>query len=541
MGFLQVAHSGNYKSAAQYFERVISRHPVDQEQIAQKLKVLMDRAYVGNLSRLSDNPEGTPEEGLLPHQERAGRLEVDQSSMDLILVRVNDPDFGQIWLFSFKTLTDVDDLYDQIQIRPIESRIPESLVRNSWLGMPLWQWLALLLLIPAAMICAWVLIKIFGLIGALFASARTRSLHYQFRPAVSAPLILILATAINGIVAYNLNLPLLDRHYYALGIGVILILGVTWLTIRIIEWLAQRLRRRAFLAGHAGAGSLMLLAQRLFKVLIIVAGVLAVLTVLGFNTTTALAGVGIGGIAIAFAAQKTLENVLGGVSLLSDDAIRIGEVYRFGTTIGTVEDISLRSTRVRTLERVGLSIPNSTLATMNLENLSERDKFLLNDTIGLRYETNHDQLVFLLGELRRLLYAHPKIEPQSARVRFSGFGGSSLNLEIFCYVRTTDAAEFFAIREDVFLRVMEAVRSSGSSFSVPSRAVYFSRDRGLDPQKTEAARQTVKQWHEGKMVPFPDLSAAEIQRLRGTLAYPQPDSILLSEDREGGPTVAAGK
>lgn len=532
MGFLQMVQLGHFKSAAQYFQKAKSRRAIDDEQLAQELKVLMDRAYVGNLNRLSDHPEGTPQEGVLPNYERVGRFVVGQDSVDLILVRVNDPDYGPMWLFSSDTLAAVPELYDQIQIQSIETRIPGTLVRNSFLGMPLWQWISLLLLIPGATVCAWVLIQILRLIGMLFTSVRKRSLDYQFRAAVSGPVLLLLATAIHGILVHKLDLPLLIRHYYGLVIEVILIMGFTWLTIRLIEWFAQRLRIRALFAGHAGVGSLMPLGQRLLKVLVIVGGVLAVLTTFGFNMTTALAGVGIGGIAVALAAQKTLENVFGGVSVLSDEAIRVGDVCRFGTTIGTVEDIGLRSTRIRTLERVDLFIPNGSLATMNLENLSRRDKFLINNTIGLRYETSRDQLLFVLAELRKLLYAHPKIEPETARVRFSGFGETSLNLEIFCYVRTTDSAEFFAIREDVFLRVMDAVNDSGTGFSLPSQTVYYSRDRGLDPQKTEAALRTVKQWREGKMIPFPDLLPAEIQRLRATLAYPQPDSALLSEGRK---------
>jgi MscS family membrane protein len=231
MGFLQAAQSGHYKSATQYFESIKSRYPMDEEQIAQHRKVLMDRAYVGSLSRLSDHPEGTPQEGLPPNEERVGRLVVGQSDSDVILVRVNDSDYGQIWLFSSRTLGDVAGLYDQIGIQSIESKIPKTLAENFWLGMPLWQWLALLVLIPVATVCAWMLIQILGLIGALFAYARKRSLVYKFRPAVSAPLLVILAAVIHSIFVYkNLKIPLLHRHYYGLAIKVVLILGFTWLT-----------------------------------------------------------------------------------------------------------------------------------------------------------------------------------------------------------------------------------------------------------------------------------------------------------------------
>jgi len=240
----------------------------------------------------------------------------------------------------------------------------------------------------------------------------------------------------------------------------------------------------------------------------------------------------IGGIAIAFAAQKTLENLFGGVSVLGDEAIRVGDVCRFGTTIGTIEDIGLRSTRIRTLERVDLSIPNGSLATMNIENLSRRDKFLFNSTIGLRGDSTRDQLLFCLAEIRKLLYAHPKIEAESARIRLVGFGESSFDMEIFCYVKTTESAEFIAIREDILLRIMEIVEKCGTSFANPARSVYFSRDPGLNQKSTEMVARTVDAWRTGKVFPFPDFLPAEISKLRGTVAYPPADSVLAI--KEGG-------
>jgi MscS family membrane protein len=250
----------------------------------------------------------------------------------------------------------------------------------------------------------------------------------------------------------------------------------------------------------------------------------------GFNMTTALAGLGIGGLAIAFAAQKTLENLFGGVSVLADEAIHVGDVCRFGTTIGTVEDIGLRSTRVRTQERIALTIPNGSLATMNLENLTRRDKFLLSTTLGLRSETSRDQLLFVLAEIRKLLYAHPRIEAETARIRFAGFGESSLDLDLFCYVKTLDSVEFTAIREDVLLRIMKIVDDSGTSFSSPSRNVYVARDPGLNVKKSEDAEHLVERWREEDSLPFPDFPPAEISKLRGTIPYPPAGSALAEEE-----------
>jgi MscS family membrane protein len=261
----------------------------------------------------------------------------------------------------------------------------------------------------------------------------------------------------------------------------------------------------------------------------VIVAVLATLGILGFNLTTVLAGLGIGGIAIAFAAQKTLENLFGGVSVLADEVILVGDYCRFGDRTGTVEDISLRSTRVRTDARTQLSIPNGALATMNIENFTRRDKIQFNPVLAIRYETTADQLRYLLAEVRRMLYEHPRVESESASIRFANFDNSALRLEIASYVLTRDANEFNAIREDLLLRIMDIVEKSGSSFAFPSQTVYFSRDSGIDKEKASAAEQQVQQWRDQHQLPFPDFAPEDKSAFRGSIVYPQPESAIKNQ------------
>jgi MscS family membrane protein len=247
--------------------------------------------------------------------------------------------------------------------------------------------------------------------------------------------------------------------------------------------------------------------------------------------TTALAGLGIGGLAIGFGAQKTIENLFGGVSLLSDEVIRVGETCNFNGVVGMVEDISLRSTRIRTTERTELSIPNGSLATMNIDNLSRRDKFLFNPKIGLRYETTPDQLRYVLAQARRLLYEHPKVETPTARIRLVGLEQSSLALEIFTYILTRDVAEFTAIREDILLRLMDIVSDAGSGFAFPSQTVYLGQDSGLDQEKATQAMEHVRQWREERQLPFPDFAPTQVSEFRDSLPYPAPESAVNSQKR----------
>ena len=182
-----------------------------------------------------------------------------------------------------------------------------------------------------------------------------------------------------------------------------------------------------------------------------------------------IAGVSVGGLAIALAAQGTLENFLGSINIFADRPVRIGDLCRYGSEMGTVEEIGLRSTRLRGSDRSVTTVPNSDFSKMQITNFSRRDRMLMKTILGLRYETTPDQLRHLLTRLRELLVAHPQIINEPMRVRFVGFGESSLNVEINAFVRTSDVDEFLGIQEDVLLRVMNLVEASGTGFAFPSR------------------------------------------------------------------------
>jgi MscS family membrane protein len=522
LGFLQAAQAGNYKTAADYLQMSAARRTSLGPALAKKLKVLMDRAFVGGLRHLSTSPEGNPEKGG-NDQQTIGTFSSAESDVPVLLVRVGEANSAKIWLFSAETLSKVPELYDNLQAHRIEKALPQSLVTHLFLGMPLWQWLALIVAIPVAAGLGWVVVLLLAIPRHLYLKYRKRPNLHSYRR-LTVPLLVFFGAIAHRLMAGYLGLPLLPRSYYYRAVGAIVTVGFFWFLLRATTMAIQRFRAHAISVGRTGTGTLMVLAERLITALVVIVAALAILGAIGFNLTTVLAGVGIGGIAIAFAAQKTLENLFGGISVLADEVIRVGDFCRFGDRVGTVEDISLRSTRIRTLERTQLSIPNGALAAMNLENFTRRDKILFNPTLGVRYETSPDQLRYLLAELRRMLYEHAKIEHESARIRFAGFDSSALSLEVFSYVLTSDYAEFTAIREDVLLRMLEIVDKSGSGFAFPSTTLYMARDSGLHKEKTEAAEQQVKQWRDERQLPFPDFAPADKTAFRGSIAYPPPEA-----------------
>lgn len=532
LGFLKAATAGDYNIAAQYLQMSAARRQAEGEQTAEKLKFVLDKAFTGNYGRFNQ-PEGIPQEGVPLGHQKLGTMSAGDVEVDLDLVRVSDPSAGKIWLISADTLAKLPELYDQVKARQVESKLPSVLVKHQLVGVPLWQWLALLVATPFAAGLGWLILAVMEIPLRWWARRRGQMDVANWR-SVSGPAWLLTGTLIHQVFVVYLRIPLLLRHYYFQITSTALILSAIWIVWRVVRWSLHRVRLRALARGHAGTGSLMLLGERILKAVIFVLGVLAVLGNLGFNMSTALAGLGIGGLAIGFGAQKTIENLFGGVSVLGDEVFRVGDVCRFGDRAGVVEDIGLRSTRIRTEERTLLAIPNGTVATINLENLSRRDKILFKTNLSLRSETKADHLRFILSEVRRLLYSHPKVESNTVRVRLIDIAGAAPNVEVMAYILTQDFNEFAAVREDVLLRIMDIVDGSGSGLALPAQTLYLGRDAGLAKDKASNAAQKIAELRDGNKLPFPDYHKEEISSFKGSIDYPPKESTLRkSEDGSG--------
>ncbi len=241
----------------------------------------------------------------------------------------------------------------------------------------------------------------------------------------------------------------------------------------------------------------------------------------GIPLITILAGLGIGGLALALAARPTLENIIAGLILLADRPVKVGERCCFGDKEGYVQEIGLRSTRIRALNGDLISVPNSKFSELELVNKSRQKGILLRQIIGLRYETTSEQLRFVLAKLRQMILAHPKLlEEESARVRFVKYGDYSLDVEIYVYVDTGKLTEFLGIQEDVLLRIKNIVEAAGTGFAFPSQTTYHSRDSGLDRERSRAAEAQVQAWRSKGVLPFPEVPTEKREQLRDTLDFP---------------------
>jgi MscS family membrane protein len=469
--FVRAVEREDFVSAARDMQ-LTQKQRQNSETLARDLKALMDRFLSTTLISISDAPNGALDDGLPTDQERVGPLVIGEKKTDILLVRVPDKESGPIWLISSQTLGQVPALRDSIAQTWVERTMPQSLVSRSLLGMSLAYWVLLFasLIVPFGLMAAISL-------GFVVHARRTphateqRSRLDLWHSGIRWPLITVLTLVIHLMSMRTLRMPLAARLNYSRVALVALVIALAWLARRVLT-IALTHARNMLGKNRASTQSLMLLGERLGKAIVVVAAVMAILVIVGVDTSTALAGLGIGGVALALGGQKTVENLLGGIFLLTDRVLAVGDLCSISNRLGFVEDITLRSVRLRTLDQTLVSVPAGILAQAGIENFATRKKILVQTTLGLRYGTSTEQMRRILAGIRASLDANPRIE-RGSRIRLANFGKQAVELELFAYVLTTDAQEFFAVREAVLLEIAGIVEEAGSGFAMPTQFVYM--------------------------------------------------------------------
>jgi len=355
-------------------------------------------------------------------------------------------------------------------------RLPAPLLRVGPKELQYWQWLAL----PLVLIVAWVFGHLLSRVTARVLrsiAARTQTeWDDQVLLGIGAPLTLSWAVAATYLLVPWLTLPESAEAFLNRSMRAVLFLAFFWFLARGVELARQVIASSPWGREHAVSRSLLPLGARVGKVVLWAIALVALISELGYPVTSLVAGLGVGGLAVALAAQKTVENLFGAFSIGADQPFREGDFVRVEDFVGTVEAIGLRSTRFRTLDRTLISIPNGKLAEMRLESYTARDRLRLACTIGLVYDTSQACLRGVLEGFERALRQHPKIWPDTVVVRFSGFGASSLDIEIMAWFQTSDWNEFQLIRQEVLLSFMGVVEQHKSSFAFPTRTLHLVHD-----------------------------------------------------------------
>jgi MscS family membrane protein len=480
LGFLRACQRGNLKNAAAYLQTPAAFQG-EREAIARELQVVFDRRFMTvNVEQLSRAPQGTLDDGLEPDTDRVGEIRGDEGLIDVLVVRQHRKDGGPIWLISWSTVKECRRLYVVLGLPDIDRWVP-AFARGRLAGMALWQAIAVLALLPILYAVSWIAV---GGIAGVARHLRRRAgalATGQWVASARSPATFLVTLVLHRVAVAWIGMPALYRIYYDRVLLVFALAGLLWLLARLIDNVNRRVLSRFAPAGAGAQYTTLTLARRAMKLAAFVFVLLLGLAAFGVNLTATLAGLGIGGLALAFAAQRTLGNLFGGVALLVENPIRVGEVCRVGGQLGEIEDVTLWSTRIRRYDRTVVSIPNGVIMESQIENLSRRDKFWFHPVVGLVYGTTAEQMRRVLEEARNLLAADPRVETEGARVRFKALSEFSLDVEIFAYVRAATYPEFLAVQEELLLRLLAIVEQAGTSVAFPSRTVYIAGGGAASP------------------------------------------------------------
>jgi MscS family membrane protein len=356
--------------------------------------------------------------------------------------------------------------------------MPQALLLMGPWELAVWQWIGIAVVIVLAYLLGKVGAWLFTWIGSHLVGQTASTIDDELLARLRSPLRMLASVALCRLGFLPLEL---HPKAEALELSILLAVfafGLVWGTLRAIEVVTTHLSRAPWAVERQSTRALLGLISRIAKVLVIVIAGIGFLSGLGLPVASLLAGLGIGGIALAFGAQKTVENLFGAVAIGVDRPFQEGDFVKIeDTVLGTVETVGLRSTRIRTLDRTIVTVPNGRLSDMRTETFAVRDRIRLAMVLNLVYDTSSAQMRQVLTGIEEVLRKHPSIWHDEVTVRFMQFGSSSLDIEVMCWFRTTDFNQFRVMRQDVLLAIMEVVEKAGSAFAFPTRTVRMIDER----------------------------------------------------------------
>lgn len=358
----------------------------------------------------------------------------------------------------------------------LSDHLPAPLLTDGPLGLEVWQWLALVGLIPASLGIGLLLERPTRWLLKRVALKTRNEYDDALMRASQGPIILLWAALASRVLLLWVELPSKTATIIGGSGRLVVILALAWLLMRIIRVLQFGLPGTQWAVTRPALRSIIPLVARIARIFVLAAAILAIVASFGFEIGTILAGVGIGGIAIALGAQKSLEHFFGSVSIGIDQPFRVGDWVAAEGVAGTVEAIGLRSTQFRTIDRTLVTIPNGKLAEAKSENYGARDRIRFRTSVGLEYGTPAATIRSIRDELEVLLRAHAKVWQDNMTVRFVQLGASSLDIEVFCWIETTSIDDFRVIQEELLLGVMEVVEGHGASFAFPTQKLHLTGD-----------------------------------------------------------------
>ncbi len=458
-GFLSAVKDYDYELATHYMDfRNLSDSTaaVEPEELARMLHIVLRRTIWIDLEAISDLPTGNLQDGLPSYRELIGEIDSASGTIRLYLQRVpRSTDRVKIWKISNASVEKIPYLSEQYSYTEFGEWLSKHLPVKDFLGVELWQWVyfsvALVFYLCIAILVTYIASK-------LIARFKPET-HEEYHRFLKGPVTLLLTILMSRLFVAESNVTLAVQAI--MDGATILVFAWIWLFVRAIDLVKIKLSDRFIAQDKPLAVYLLRPASTVAKVIIVAVGTLLWFENLGFSATTLLAGLGIGGLAIALAAQKTVENIIGAITLYTSAPVKVGQVCQFGTTFGVVEEIGLRATRVRTINRTVVHVANAQFVDMQLENISEREVIAYRPLLFLKPDCQSKSVEGIIEDIANMLKAHDKIAATPHRVCLKGFTLHGLSLDVLAHVKTTDYDEYLVVINELNLKILDVIAQHG--------------------------------------------------------------------------------
>jgi len=476
IGFLTHTEQFDYKTASEYLDlRNLPRstREFSGEELARQLDFVIKRGMKIDVDHLSRKTTGQVVDGLPDYRDELGRIISAEGEQVLLMQKVPGLDDNFIWKVSNASIARVPGLYEYFSypdwIEYIRKKVPNN---SAFLGIELFKWV---IVFGAAVISA----PLFWLAGFALSwlfSKPGSPLHLPVRKLFTRPLTLWAVMLLTGGLLRELGLGATAQAL--VESKTLMTVVVVWIIFSLID-LARAKRRETFIAqGRVDAHILGRPMANVLKLLTLLAAVLVWLANSGIDITTLLAGLGVGGVALALALQKPIEDLLGAISIYSQQPIVTGDLCKFGNTLGRVEEIGLRTTRIRTLNNTLVSVPNCIIAHGAIENYSAREKMLYHPELPLRYDTSSEQMQAIIDQIHQLAHDHDGVISKSVRVRFTEFSENAMIIKPRIYVNTDDFGTYLQVVTELNMGIMKIVQDNGAHFAQGAKTVMLEYGNG---------------------------------------------------------------
>lgn len=473
--FADLTQRGRWEEASRFLD-LTGRAPEEGPRLTRELREVLDRYTGVDPSAMSPEPSGDPDDGMPLRVDELGRVPGATAAGEPVrLARREFPD-GVRWVFTRSTVRRVDDWYAHLEGRWVRTHLPRWWLQVGARGLQRWQWAALAAVFALAMALGGVLARLtLGVSGPVLrrvVGVRDESLSAH----ANGPLAWLWAVGLVSLTVGYLDLTRAGASFVQDLLRALLFAGLFWALWRTVALLARAFQESVWARAHPGSVTVVPLLVRAARVVLAAVSVVAVISALGYPVASLLAGLGLGGLALALAAQKTMEHLLGSVAIGLDQPFRVGDLVKLDEHTGTIESVGLRSTRVRTSDRTLVTIPNGKVAELRVENYTQRDRLRLQTTLSLDLETPPARVRAVLAAVEAVLRAHPKLWTAEVYVLLKGVRSDALEVEVTAWFETNSLEEFWAYRQEVLLGFLEALEGLGVRLSRPSQTLHWAGD-----------------------------------------------------------------